>query len=197
MRLETKYRLLVISMFVILLMFGIYIGFNMGNNKSYTEVAETVINNNTDEDDQVSIYTENEISNTYDIEVVYEDEYTLCNHIIDSSEIIYNTTIEAVKEAELKKQRENDLEYEIMEESKERIVYHRTSAQNCPNHFEVKLEDGIIVIYNIVNDSVNTVYNTIDVPQELISPEMLEELNVGIEASSKEELNLIIEDLES
>ena len=90
MRLETKYRLLVIFMFVILLVFGIYIGFNMESKKSYTEVAKTVINNNND--DEVSIYTENKIAK-YDIEVIYEDEYTLCNHIIDDSNISYNTLL--------------------------------------------------------------------------------------------------------
>lgn len=194
MRLETKYRLLVIFMFVILLVFGIYIGFNMESKKSYTEVAKTVINNNND--DEVSIYTENKIAK-YDIEVIYEDEYTLCNHIIDDSNISYNTTMEEVKEIELEKQKENKLEYDIISETKDRIVYHRTINQNCPNHFNVKLEEGIVVIYNVLNDSVNTVYRKIDIPQELISPDMLEELNVGIKANSKEELNLIIEDLES
>ena len=53
------------------------------------------------------------------------------------------------------------------------------------------------MVYSIVNDTVSTVYQKIDIPQELISPEMLEELNVGIKVDSKEDLNLIIEDLES
>ena len=55
----------------------------------------------------------------------------------------------------------------------------------------------MVVIYNVVNDSVKTIYQKIDKPTELLNPEMIEELNSGINANSKEELNLIIEDLES
>lgn len=193
MRLETKYRILVISMFVVLLMFGIYIGFNMDNKKTTTDIAKTVINEQMEEE-EVSIYAKEK---KYDIELVYEDEYTLCSHRLKSSDIIYNTTLTELKKIELDKQKKEEKEYEVKEETKDRVVFYRAVAQNCPNHFNVKLENGVVVIYNIVNDSVNTVYQKIDIAQELIRPEMIEELNVGIKVDSKEELNLIIEDLES
>ena len=195
MRLETKYRLLVISMFIVLLMFGIYIGFNLENKNDTTVIAKTVINDHNE--DEVSIYTETNSNVKYDIELVYEDDYTLCGHKIENSEIIYDTTLQELKEQEMDKQKEEEKEYEIKEESKDRLVFYRKVDQNCPNHFNVKLEEGVIVIYNVVNDTVNTVYQEIDISQELIRPEMLEELNVGIKVDSKEELNLIIEDLES
>lgn len=195
MRIETKYRILVISMFVILLMFGVYIGFNVGKGDSANELAESVMNNNTD--DEVSIYTESKAEEKYDIELVYEEEYTLCGHKIDNSDIITNTTLDELKEKEIAKQKESGNEYEILEESNERLVFYKKLNQNCPNHFNIKLENGIVVVYSIVNDTVSTVYQKIDIPQELISPEMLEELNVGIKVDSKEDLNLIIEDLES
>ncbi len=193
MRLETKYRLMVISMFIILLMFGVYIGFNLENKKVNVEPVETVISNN-NEEDEVSIYGE---STNNDIEVIYEDEYTMCSHVISNSEIMYNTNITLVKSQELEKQKKDNLEYQIIYESEDKIVFHRSLNQNCPNHFEIKLEEGIIVVYSIVNDTVKVIYKKVDVPQELISPEMLEELNTGIKADSKEELNLIMEDLES
>ncbi len=195
MRIETKYRILVISMFVILLMFGVYVGFNVGKGNSSNELAESVMNNNTD--DEVSIYTESKAEEKYDIELVYEEEYTLCGHKIDNSDIITNTTLDELKEKEIAKQKESGNEYEILEESNERLVFYKKLDQNCPNHFNIKLENGIVVVYSIVNDTVSTVYQKIDIPQELISPEMLEELNVGIKVDSKEDLNLIIEDLES
>ncbi len=195
MRIETKYRILVISMFVVLLMFGVYIGFNVGKGNSANELAESVMNKNTE--DEVSIYTESKAEEKYDIELVYEEEYTLCGHKIDNSEIISNTTLEELKEKEIAKQKESENEYEILEESNERLVFYKKVDQNCPNHFNVKLENGIVVVYSRVNDTVSTVYQKIDIPQDLISPEMIEELNVGIKVDSKEDLNLIIEDLES
>ena len=195
MRIETKYRILVISMFVVLLMFGVYIGFNVGKGNSANELAESVMNKNTE--DEVSIYTESKAEEKYDIELVYEEEYTLCGHKIDNSEIISNTTLEELKEKEIAKQKESENEYEVLEESNERLVFYKKVDQNCPNHFNVKLENGIVVVYSRVNDTVSTVYQKIDIPQDLISPEMIEELNVGIKVDSKEDLNLIIEDLES
>ena len=195
MRIETKYRILVISMFVILLMFGVFVGFNVVRGNSANELAESVMNNNTD--DEVSIYTESKAEEKYDIELVYEEEYTLCGHKIDNSDIITNTTLDELKEKEIAKQKESGNEYEILEESNERLVFYKKLDQNCPNHFNIKLENGIVMVYSIVNDTVSTVYQKIDIPQELISPEMLEELNVGIKVDSKEDLNLIIEDLES
>ena len=168
----------------------------MESKNSNTEVAKAVLNEQK-EDNEVSIYSEERISKKYDIELIYEDEYTLCKHRIKKNEIIYNTDIEKLKELELIKQKEEKKEYEIKEESKDRLIFYRTIGQNCPNHFNVKLENGTIVVYNVVNESVNTIYQKIDISQDLIRPEMIEELNLGIKVDSKEELNLIIEDLES
>jgi cysteine desulfurase/selenocysteine lyase len=58
-------------------------------------------------------------------------------------------------------------------------------------------KDDEIVISNIVDESATMVYKKIKVDSETLNPEMLEELNQGIKANSKEELNLIIEDIES
>ena len=50
--------------------------------------------------------------------------------------------------------------------------------------------NGFISTKTVVGDAIK-------VDSETLNPEMLEELNQGIKANSKEELNLIIEDIES
>ena len=125
------------------------------------------------------------------------DRFKKCNETITKSETVYDTNVDELLEIEKSKQSASSKEYEVKEKTKERLVFYRELDQNCPNHFNVKLENGVIVIYSVVNESVSTVYKTIDIAQELIRPELVEELNLGIEINSKEELNLFIEDIES
>ncbi len=193
---EKKYRIFVISMCVVLLMFGIYIGFSVEKKNNVANSAETVMNKE-DDDNEVNIYDNKIVTKKYDIELVYEDYYTLCNETITNSQIIYQTTLDELIKSEKEKQSKENKEYSIKEKTNERLVFYRELEQNCPNHFNVKLEDGIIVIYSVVNESVSTVYKKIDISQDLIRPELVEELNLGIEINSKEELNLFIEDIES
>ena len=174
-------------------MFGIYIGFGLESKKNVANPAEAVIK----KEEDVDIYNDTTTSKKYDIELVYEDYYTLCNETITKSETVYDTNVDELLEIEKSKQSASSKEYEVKEKTKERLVFYRELDQNCPNHFNVKLENGVIVIYSVVNESVSTVYKTIDIAQELIRPELVEELNLGIEINSKEELNLFIEDIES
>lgn len=194
MKKNIGYSFLVFGILVICLSLGIFLGFrytkNNENLMDYTETTAEDKNNENNDTTPVS-------TKTYDIEVVYEDKYNKCGHIIENKNMVYGTTLEKVKEEENVKQKENGNIYEIIEESNEKIIYSREIEQNCPNHFLVKLEDEIIVVYNVVDDSTMMVYKKINADLETLNPEMLEELNVGIKADSKEDLNLIIEDIES
>lgn len=194
MKKNMGYSFLVFGILVICLSLGIFLGFKYTkNNDGLKDYNETTAEEDSNENqDTTSVNTK-----TYDIEVVYEDKYTKCGHNIENKNTIYGTTIDKLKEDENNKQKENGNIYEITEESNERIVYSREIDQNCPNHFLVKLEDNNIVIYNVVDDSTMMVYKKINADLETLNPEMLEELNVGIKADSKEDLNLIIEDIES
>ena len=194
MKKNIGYSFLVLGILVLCLSIGIYLGFRYTkNNENLMDYTETTAeDNNNENNDTTPVSTK-----TYDIEVVYEDKYNKCGHIIENKNMIYGTTLEKVKEEENVKQKENGNIYEIIEESNEKIIYSREIEQNCPNHFLVKLEDEIIVVYNVVDDSTMMVYKKINADLETLNPEMLEELNVGIKADSKEDLNLIIEDIES
>ncbi|MDD3303679.1 MAG: hypothetical protein PHP54_02040 [Clostridia bacterium] len=190
---KTKYRIIIAGVTVCLLIAGVVIGIvvSMKNHDdSYIVKKEPII------EDEVNVY-QTVSTKTYDIELTYIDYYKLCNEKIESKEIVYGITLDKLKEQEVSKQKEKKLEYNIEEESNERLVYKRVINSNCPNHFNVKLEEGVVNIYNVVDDSVSTLYKTIDISQELIRPELLEELNEGIKANSQLELNLIIEDIES
>lgn len=194
MKKNIGYSFFVLGILVICLSLGIFFGFRYTkNNENLMDYTETTAEDNKNENNDTTPVS----TKTYDIEVVYEDKYNKCGHIIENKNMVYGTTLEKVKEEENVKQKENGNIYEIIEESNEKIIYSREIEQNCPNHFLVKLEDEIIVVYNVVDDSTMMVYKKINADLETLNPEMLEELNVGIKADSKEDLNFIIEDIES
>ena len=177
---------------VLLLVLGVYIGFKYTRNDKNVEDKTSIAEDRIEKDETTPVSTK-----TYDIEVVYKDEYTKCGHTIQNKDMVYGTTIENLKEEEKKKQKEKGIIYEVEEESNDQIVYSRKVDQNCPNHFLVKIENNNIVIYNIIDDAAMSVYKKLEVDINTLNPEMLEELNEGIKVDSKEDLNLIIEDIES
>lgn len=181
-----------ISGVFLLLLLGIYVGFKFTRNGKIVEDKTSTADDSIEKDETTPVSTK-----TYDIEVVYKDEYTKCGHTIQNKDMVYGTTLENLKEEENKKQKEKGIIYEVEEESNDQIVYSRKVDQNCPNHFLVKIENNNIVIYNIIDDAAMSVYKKLEVDINTLNPEMLEELNEGIKVDSKEDLNLIIEDIES
>lgn len=192
---EKKYRVVIIITFVVLLAIGLYIGFQVSTDKG-SNTQNEIANNDIDE---VDVYEETPVvsSKTTDVEVIYENYYSICAHKEIRKDMIYGIALDKLKEDELKKQKSNNEEYELSEEKKDSLHFKRTLNQYCPNHFNVKLENGEINVYRIVNDGVETLERTIDISQELIRQDLLEELNLGIKVNSKSELNLLIEDIES
>lgn len=177
---------------ILLLILGVFVGFKYTRNDKNVEDKTSIAEDSIEKDETTPVSTK-----TYDIEVVYKDEYTKCGHTIQNKDMVYGTTLENLKEEENKKQKEKGIIYEVEEESNEQVIYTRKVDQNCPNHFLVKIENNNIVIYNIIDEAAMSVYKKLEVDINTLNPEMLEELNEGIKVDSKEDLNLIIEDIES
>ena len=185
---KIAYKIFIFLILTACLVLGILLGFRYETqNEEIDKITEITAEDEMDEkkDDFLPVNTK-----TYDIEVVYKDKYTFCGHEIIKTNTIYGTTIDKIKE-------EMSDEYEIEEETNERVVLVKTINQNCPNHFLVKIQNNEIIIYNIIDEGTLATYKIIEVDPNTLNPEMLEELNEGIKADGKEELNLIIEDIES
>ncbi len=196
---KTKYKIFVVILMIFILTFGIFVGLSITYNNSVSDDLTSYTPDDMEEDLKKFTNEQAEIVNskTHDIEITYIDNYTICNEQIKTSNMVYSTTLEDLKkEEEIKQGRENK-HYDLIDESNDKLVYSRDINENCPNHFCVKLENGKVNIYNVVNKDVNTMYKSVDIAEELIRSELIEELTKGIFANSKEELNLIIEDIES
>ena len=197
---DVKEKILYCLSLVVLLFVGIGVGYiktvsldslNIDN----TSVVEFA--NNYD------LVTNNELlitasTKTYDITVVYEDNYTVCNESVVTSKVEYGTTMDKVKEEEKNYQEEKGLVYTIKTETEDKIVYSRIINENCPNHFKVILEDDKINVYSIQGENKSTLFMTVkDVNINNLRKELKEMVQKGTYINSKEELNRFIEDLES
>ncbi len=197
---DVKEKILYCLSLVVLLFVGIGVGYiktvsldslNI-DNTSAVEFA-----NNYD------LVTNNELlitasTKTYDITVVYEDNYTVCNESVVTSKVEYGTTMDKVKEEEKNYQEEKGLVYTIKTETEDKIVYSRSINENCPNHFKVILEDDKINVYSIQGENKSTLFMTVkDVNINNLRKELKEMVQKGTYINSKEELNRFIEDLES
>lgn len=197
MRSLNGYRYLVIGMFFIVLLVGSFLGckFIIKSSKSDEIIKDVmpVVNKDENTNNNVNIYDKND----RDVEVIYEDFYTICGETIRENTIYYSTNVNKVKEEEIVKQNKENKKYSIAEETSQRIVFKRTVEENCPNHFKIILEDNKINIYNRIDENKLNAYKSINVTKELIREELKERLDEGIDVDSKEELNFIIEDIES
>lgn len=192
-----RYRIFVLSVFIILLGVGCIVGYKFTNNNDY--IKDNTSNNNDKE--AIKIYNDDEVESVstknYDIEVVYIDSYKLCNEDITSSKVYYGVKLDDIKSQEIENQKSESNVYEIVEENNERIVFKKIIETYCPNHFKIILEDNKINVYNKVKDDQYKMYKTLNIPVETLRKEVVNELTGGILVNSKEELNIIIEDIES
>lgn len=209
---ETKYKIFVGIILFFLLVFGFFVGLSVSYNSSVSNNLSSYTPDEMSEDittkfnSSVSENIGNDADNNalepvstkkYDIELVYIDNYILCGKSAESSNTIYSTTLDELKNNEKINQLKENKEYEIIEESNEKLVYKRNLNQNCPEHFFIVLEGKKLNVYNVLTNEVKEFFKTIDISEELIRYELVEELTKGITVNSEEELNLIIEDIES
>lgn len=197
MGIDMKYKILFGILIVGLFLGGIFLGIKISGTEDDNEAFETL-----NKEDENLIYEENAtsvqtISKKYDIELVYEDNYTLCGETVTKKETIYDTTLEELKSNEEKKQEQEGKVYKIKEESNEKLVFSRNISENCPNHFIIILEENTINIYKDIDGKTKNLYRKIDTQDKLLREDLKEELEKGIKIGSYEELNLLIEDLES
>ena len=104
MGIDMKYKILFGILIVVLFAGGIFLGIKISSPKDNSEALKTL-----NKVEESLIYDESEksiqtLSKTYDIDLVYEDNYTLCGESTTKKETIYDTTLEELKSREEKKQ---------------------------------------------------------------------------------------------
>lgn len=212
---QRTYNLLRTVIACTLLMFGFATGYmlstsseNKGAEKLASNIIEETNKTRVEEKEQeienvmastsevtsknIEIYNEEEIK---DLEIEYIDKYLVCGH--DTSN---TTNAYGISKSEFKKMLLEDVDkngYKLVKEEENKLTYVREHDQYCTDHYFVKIENGIVVIYNIINEGVSVKYKDTIISEETIRDSLKKELKIGIRADSQEALYEILEEIES
>lgn len=196
MRYQTMYRLLVVTVFLLLMAVGIYLGTNYIQSNE-TKKSEEV--SNTD-NKKVNVYNENKATDDEekeeeleDVSVNYVDIYSECKHSTTRMEKIPNSN----KENVIKDIENSNNGYSLIGENDNILVFEKKHTGKCHEHYKVILEDDEIKIYKIGDSGNYEFYQSSGIISETIREDLITALTDGIEANGLEELYIIMEDIES
>lgn len=188
---ETMYRLLVITVFILLVTVGLYIGVTYNqNNKKETIVSST---------DDVKIYEteakkeDEEDEELIDVSVNYVDIYSECGHEFENSKKEKKTKVEDVKN----KIEQSGTKYTLVGEQDNVLVFERIHSGKCTNHYKVLLGNDNVVVYRINEKGEYSLYQETDIIKNMIREDLIERLQEGIFIDGVEELFILMEDIES
>lgn len=196
LKIENMYRVLIATVFVLLMVVGIYIGIEVTDKSEETiENEQNIVESNTD---AIKIYNEQcEIDDVEEqlisVDVKFTDVYPDCGHNIESKEHHENTTKgKIIKEIE-----EKDLGYRLVGEQEGILFYQKVHIGKCMNHYKVILEDDVVVIYRMSTIGEFVLYQTTEITSNMLREGIKEQLKAGITVDDIEELFLLMEDIES
>ena len=193
MRSENMYRVLVATVFVLLMVVGVYIGVELGS-KEKGEIQKEVTVSNTD---SIKIYEEDatveEEEKLTQVDIKFTDVYPDCGHSIETEEHQQETTKEKIRN-EIE---EKDLGYRLIGEQDGVLLYQKVHTGKCRNHYKVIIEENIVKIYRIGEGGEFEPYQTTDITTDMLREGIKEQLEQGIVVDDIEELLLLMEDIES
>ncbi|MEG1142268.1 MAG: hypothetical protein RSE41_07475, partial [Clostridia bacterium] len=167
-----KYRKYLIYFTCILFVIGAYIGFKYGAKDTKVYIEE----NKVETIDPVEVLAKE----NPDIEVTYITYYTKCKHEVIEKNTEFGSNIEDLI---LKNK-----EYTVKDRTATTLTLIKNIDTNCSNHFKLTLTDGNVVIYNVISDTVCTLYKNTLISENRIRDELKEELRNGVIVNSTEEL---------
>lgn len=180
-----------------IILLGAIFGYIMSDNEP--AVDENMMLNN---DNILAIENEQEISavqtsieeekTTPNTLVIYKTYYTKCEHYIQKYEDI-DVSLVNLTEKEFK---EKKRDWKIEKFSGEEIELSKEEEAFCNEHYKLKLENNVIVIYKIDEAGIETEYEQTGITNEYLTNEDILKLTTGIEVYGKENLTNTIEDYE-
>ena len=189
---ESMYRVLIATIFVLLMVVGIYIGVEIADKEPVKAEQDILVNT-----DAVKIYDEQatieEEEIVIDVDVKFTDIYPDCGHSIETEEHQASTTKQNVK----KEIEDKDLGYRLVGEQEGILLYQKVHSGKCMNHYKVILEKDIVVIYRIGKSGEFEPYQEPDITSNMLREGIKEQLIEGIIVDDIEELFLLMEDIES
>ena len=193
------YQLFVVVSMLVLLTGGILIGLVVSKDDNTVEEIEgssvQEVSNDDVELSDVEVYEEED--KYQDVEIVYVDIYKDCNHASENRSNEYGVDIDEIRQRELDKIEEEKSEYKLVQDSDGILMFEKEHKCKCANHYMLKFENDIVVIFRYSEEGEYVKYQETDIMKEGLRPDLAFRLEEGIEAETVEELYMFLEELES
>lgn len=192
-----KKSIIIIVCITIIVLVGIFIGIKL------TDKSQVNKNNEAEDLYLPDVYENNIIVQTIEIAsevekttpntlIIYKTYYTKCKHYIKKYEMIDVSKVNLTEE-EFKEKYKN---WKLDKFSSEEIELSKEEEKFCGQHYKIKLEDDIVVIYRVDEDEKEIEYQRTDITTEYLTNEDILKLSTGIIVYGKENLTATIEDYE-
>ena len=160
-------------------------------NDSKADEGVTVIKNDVENETISTETTEEKISPNAELtEVVL---YKKCGHEIAKNSKV-PTDIVNLDEKEFE---EKYKEYQIEEFSDKQVSIYNEVDKMCPEHYKIGVAEGVVNIYRRNENGEEELYEMTNISLEYLPEEEQAKLDSGIEIIGEEELNSVLENLES
>lgn len=149
-----------------------------------------------DKNDEIENITEQassaEIKLSPNAKYIVEYKYEKCGHTIKKEEILPDELVNRNQEEieELYK------DYELKSFSKDKLVILKKVSGNCNEHYKIKEEDGVIVVYNSNENGEEVLYEKTGISTEYLTETDISNITNGLEIYGTENLNMFLEDFE-
>ncbi len=195
----SKLKIVIISIFTIALV--ILTSAVVYQNIKYDKLAkeeekvtdECVYENNEIENDMDEIkVSETETKVSPNAELVIKKYYNECGHTIEEVREVTNDMVNKTQ----KEVEELYPDYKIESFDNNKIVLLKEEEGQCDEHYIVKDENSNIVIYKLLADGTEEIYQNTGIPTEYLTETDKINLRDGIKIFGRENLNSLIEDFE-
>ena len=192
-------NIVIIICVIFIIALGILLGFKIYNNaildsRSGNALANVLDSNIIQENTEIStletlVEEEKTTPNTL---MIYKIYYTKCKHYIQEYEDIDASLVNCT-ESELQ---ERCRDWKIDQFSKEEVELSKEEEKFCNQHYKLKLENNVIVVYSVDEEGRETEYEQTGITTEYLTQEDILKLTTGIYIYGKENLTSTIEDYE-
>ena len=164
-----------------------------------TYIAEKIEDECTEEykEEQMEKQNTTEVSSTEEkvaanAILILKKYYTKCDHTINEYVELPQELVNLTKE----QVQEKYADWQVIGFEKGKITLYKEFDDVCGEHFNLKIEDGKVVVYTVNNDGTETLYEKTNISSEYLTETDLLNMQDGLEIYGKEELNQVIEDFE-